>query len=144
MEAHVQFGTLAHWGPVSTGGGVSSTPSGPFTLNWRSKGHTSTVDPDWFMPWYFNFGNHEGLAFHAYALPGEPASHGCVRLLQRDAQWLFEWGETWSVDASGTRVLKTGTPVFVIGQYDFEAAPPWRSSNWLARTAELPSFALSE
>jgi hypothetical protein len=33
-----------------------------FFLNWKAVGHTSTVDPDWFMRWYFNFGNREGLA----------------------------------------------------------------------------------
>jgi hypothetical protein len=144
MFAAYEFGTLVRWGPVSTGSRAVPTPAGMFSLNWRSKGHASTIDPDWFMPWYFNFGNREGLAFHEYALPGRPASHGCVRLLQRDAQWLFEWGETWSLEATGTRVLKPGTPVLVVGQYDFETAPPWRSSTWLAQTVELPPLALSE
>jgi hypothetical protein len=142
MFGAYELGTLVRWGPVSTGGRTSPTLAGLFTLNWRSKGHTSTVDPDWFLPWYFNFGNREGLAFHAYALPGKPASHGCVRLLEQDAQWLFEWGDTWSLDVTGTSVLKTGTPVFVIGEYDFESVPPWRSLDWLAQTEDLPSLAL--
>jgi len=127
------------WGPVSSGARSDQTPSGVFTLNWRSTGRASTIDPDWFMRWYFNFGNRDGLALHAYALPGAPASHGCIRLLERDAQWLYEWGEPWTLDSTGTRVLRAGTPVFVIGRYDFDAAPPWRSLFWLSRAVELPA-----
>ena len=122
-----EFGRLVRWGPVSTGSRSNPTSAGCFALNWRSTGRASTVDPDWFMRWYFNFGNREGLAFHAYPLPGYPASHGCIRLLERDAQWLFEWGQTWLLDPSGTRVLTPGTPVFIVGRYDFDAPPPWRS-----------------
>ena len=123
---------------MSTGRRSSPTAARRFALNWRSTGRASTVDPDWFMPWYFNFGNREGLAFHAYSLPGYPASHGCIRLLERDAQWLFEWGQPWRLDSSGTRVLTAGTPVFLVGRYDFDAPPPWRSLAWLAGTVELP------
>jgi hypothetical protein len=133
-----EFGHLVRWGPVSTGGRNSPTSAGRFALNWRSTGRASTVDPDWFMPWYFNFGNHDGLAFHAYSLPGYPASHGCIRLLERDAQWLYEWGRTWVLDLGGTSVASPGTPVFIVGQYDFDAAPPWRSVKWLSTTVELP------
>jgi hypothetical protein len=107
-----ESGRLVWWGPISSGARASPTPEGLFFLNWKAVGHTSTVDPDWFMRWYFNFGNREGLAFHEYALPGQPASHGCIRLLQRDAEWLFNWGDEWVLDASGTRVITSGTPVF--------------------------------
>jgi hypothetical protein len=133
-----EFGRLVRWGPVSSGGRGSPTGAGRFALNWRSTGRASTVDPDWFMRWYFNFGNREGLAFHAYALPGYPASHGCIRLLERDAEWLFEWGQPWLLDPRGTRVLTPGTPVFIVGHYDFDAPPPWRSLTWLSSTVELP------
>jgi lipoprotein-anchoring transpeptidase ErfK/SrfK len=133
------YGTLVRWGPVSSGARTSQTPSGLFTLNWRSPGRASTIDQDWFMRWYFNFGNREGLAFHAYALPGSPASHGCIRLLERDAQWLYEWGVPWTLDTTGTRVLQPGTPVFVVGRYDFDVLPPWQSLTWLTRVMELPA-----
>jgi hypothetical protein len=96
------------------------------------------------MRWYFNFGNREGLALHAYALPGYPASHGCIRLLERDAQWLFEWGQPWVLDPSATRVLKPGTPVLLVGNYDFDAAPPWRSLRWLSQQVALPSLPVVE
>ena len=139
-----EFGRLVRWGPVSSGSRNNPTSAGAFALNWRSTGRASTVDPDWFMRWYFNFGNREGLAFHAYSLPGYPASHGCIRLLERDAQWLFEWGQTWVLDPSQTRVMKAGTPVFIIGRYDFDAAPPWRSLTWLSTTVELPSVTMTD
>ena len=139
-----EFGSLVRWGPVSSGSRSNPTGSGSFALNWRSMGRASTVDPDWFMPWYFNFGNREGLAFHAYSLPGDPASHGCIRLLERDAQWLYEWGQTWVLDPSATRVLTPGTPVFIVGHYDFDTAPPWRSLRWLSSTVELPSAPRTE
>jgi lipoprotein-anchoring transpeptidase ErfK/SrfK len=139
-----EFGSLVRWGPVSSGSRSGPTSSGSFTLNWRSTGRASTVNPDWFLPWYFNFGNREGLAFHANPLPGYPASHGCVRLLERDAQWLYEWGQTWLLDPSETRVLTSGTPVFIVGDYDFDAPPPWRSLSWLSTTVELPSASMTD
>ena len=138
-----ELGTLMRWGPVSSGRRASPTPSGLFSLNWKSVGHISTVDPDWYMRWYFNFGNEAGLALHAYSLPGWPASHGCVRLLERDAEWLFYWGDEWVLDASGTRVLEPGTPMFIVGAYDFDAPPPWRSVEWLAHPVELPPLPLA-
>ena len=137
LFAAYEFGTLVRWGPVSSGRRDSATSPGLFHLNWRSAGRHSTVDPTWFMRWYFNFGSREGLAFHAYPLPGYPASHGCIRLLDRDAQWLYEWGEPWLVD-SRMRLLASGTPVLLVGQYDFDAPPPWRSIEWLSREVTLP------
>jgi hypothetical protein len=137
-----ELGRLVRWGPVSSGTRASPTPNGVFFLNWKAVGHTSTVDPDWLMRWYFNFGNREGLALHQYALPGRPASHGCIRLLERDAQWLFNWGEQWLLDATGTRVITSGTPVFIVGSYDFEAPPPWHSPVWLTQTVSLPTQTL--
>jgi L,D-transpeptidase catalytic domain len=133
------FGALVRWGPISSGGRSGQTPTGLFALNWRSAGRQSTIDPDWFMRWYFNFGNRDGLAFHAYTLPGHPASHGCIRLLERDAKWLYEWGQPWTLDSTGTRVVSAGTPVFIVGRYDFDDVPPWRSPVWLSRTVDLPA-----
>jgi hypothetical protein len=133
-----EAGRLARWGPVSTGARASATPEGWFHLTWRAPRHVSTVDSDWDMKWYFNFENVTGLALHEYVLPGHPASHGCVRLLERDAKWLYEWGEPWVLDRTGQVVIATGTPVLVTGAYDFESPPPWRSLTWLSAFIELP------
>jgi hypothetical protein len=135
-----EYGTLVRWGPVSSGGATEPTPPGLYHLNWRERWHTSTIDPDWIMGWSFNFDNRVGFAFHEQDLPGRPASHGCVRLLTRDAEWLFEWADTWTLDSSGVRVLKLGTPVLILGEYDFGAAPPWRSPESLVRPLTLPSM----
>lgn len=120
-----EHGDLVRWGPVSTGRREHATPSGAFRLNWRSPGRQSTEDPDWYMEWYFNFHNRRGLALHQFALPGTPASHACVRLLERDARWIYGWGEGWTLDSRGWEVLEPGTPLWIVGNYDFDAPPPW-------------------
>ena len=123
-------------GPCQLGQPEQPDKSRTLRIELALTGRASSVDPDWFMRWYFNFDNREGLAFHLYALPGHPASHGCIRLLERDAQWLFEWGETWVLDPSATRAMKPGTPVLIVGAYDFDAAPPWRSLTWLSQPVD--------
>lgn len=142
--AAYEHGRLIRWGPVSSGRATSPTPHGRFHLNWRSTGRHSTVNPRWFMPWYFNFHNKQGLSLHEYALPGRPASHACVRLLERDARWLYDWGGTWTLDARGWTVLEHGTPVQIIGCYAFGSAPPWRSLEWLAEGIALPGSPLED
>ncbi|MGH7962768.1 MAG: L,D-transpeptidase [Candidatus Binatia bacterium] len=133
-----EHGRLVRWGPISSGGPTNITPSGLFYLTWKSEGRPSTVDPDWFMPWYFNFENDFGLSLHQYTLPGYPASHACVRLLKRDAQWLYAWGEQWELSDNGQEVFAAGTPLLIVGHYNFNAPPPWRSLAQLAQSVELP------
>ncbi len=125
-------GELVRWGPVSTGKDRSPTPSGLFALNWRSKGHRSSVNRNWYLPWYFNFSAKTGHAFHQYALPGLPASHGCVRMLKRDAQWLYGWGQQWTLDKKGWTATENGTPVLIIGEYPEVDTPPWLDEDLLA------------
>jgi hypothetical protein len=123
---------------VSAGARNTPTTTGRFALTWRSTGHPSSVNPDWFLRWYFNFDSREGLAFHEYVLPGGPASHGCIRLLPRDARWLYEWGDGWTLDPRTGRPVASGTPVLIIGPYAYDDPPPWRSPDWLRRPVELP------
>lgn len=136
-----EHGSLVRWGPVSSGRQQHPTPAGRYHLNWRARARHSTVDPRWYMEWYFNFHNSRGLALHQYALPGRPASHACVRLLERDARWLFDWGESWRL-ASG-RVVEHGTPLWIVGKYDFAADPPWLepSAPHPVLTFDLPGAA---
>jgi hypothetical protein len=122
-------GRLVRWGPVSSGRREHPTPAGRFHLNWKARGRRSTVNPDWYMEWYFNFHNQRGLALHEYALPGRPASHACVRLLARDARWIFAWGEGWELDTTERKVLAPGTPLWILGEYDFDAPPPWTAPS---------------
>jgi hypothetical protein len=108
-----------------------------FHLNWRTLGRHSTVNPQWYMDWYFNFHNARGLALHHYALPGYPASHACVRLLERDAIWMYDWGKGWTLDRRG-EIVQQGTPLIINGHYAFGAPPPWRSLERLAEGINLP------
>jgi hypothetical protein len=127
-------GQLVRWGPVSTGRKETPTPEGAFNLTWRARSRRSTDNEDWLLEWYFNFVNARGVSFHLFDLPGYPASHACVRLLLRDAQWLYGWGEQWSLDKSRRAVTKPGTPVLIIGTYPFGASPAWLSLDALSIT----------
>ena len=124
-------GTLVRWGPLSSGAARRPTPAGLFHLNWKSKGRHSTVNRDWFLRWYFNFVNEDGISFHEYALPGYPASHGCIRLLGRDARWLYEWGEEWQLGPKGWSIATDGTPVWILGDYDYQQAAPWHTREYV-------------
>jgi hypothetical protein len=137
--AAYEDGELVRWGPVSTGREAHPTPSDRFFLTWRSEGRTSTVNPDWYLEWYFNFHNERGLSFHQYEMPGRPASHACVRLLERDARWLYDWGQGWTLDEGEREVLEEGTPLWIMGEYDFDAPPPW-----LDEDTPHPSISTSE
>jgi hypothetical protein len=133
-----ETGRLVRWGPISSGRMQSPTPQGFFHLNWKSQGRYSTVNPNWYMRWYFNVDNLEGRAFHAYSLPGYPASHACIRLLERDARWLYEWGESWELGTRSGEIRNYGTPVLILGAYRFEEHPPWQSLEWLHQEIPLP------
>jgi lipoprotein-anchoring transpeptidase ErfK/SrfK len=124
-----EYGRLVRWGPVSTGQ-LGQTPTGVFHLSWRSRGHRSSIDPSWYLPWYFNFIPSRGIAFHEYSLPGRAASHGCVRMLQRDAQWLYHWGEASTRETKGTTVIVVNCP---------DGTRPWQSGDFLSEGIALPA-----
>jgi hypothetical protein len=136
--AAYEQGRLARWGPVSSGRKETPTPEGQFNLTWRARSRRSTDNQDWLLEWYFNFVNERGVSFHLFDLPGYPASHACVRLLRRDAEWLYRWGDQWVLDDSHRNVLSVGTPVLILGLYQYAAPPPWVSIENLERPLELP------
>jgi L,D-transpeptidase catalytic domain len=132
-----EWGKLIRWGPVSTGDRNHQTPPGAYHLNWHSRREVSTENPAWIMPWYFNFDSRQGLGLHQYTLPGRPASHGCVRLLAVDAQWLYHWGDGWAIDQESRELIHPGTLVLVIGKYDFRSPQPWLLPEWWSRGVTL-------
>lgn len=132
-----EFGRLVRWGPVSSGRAERPTPTGLFHLTWKSPGRFSTVDKRWYLPWYFNFVNERGISFHQFDLPGHPASHACIRLLERDAAWLYDWGDQWVLGPRGWKVIEPGTPVLIPEQYRFAQPPPWLSPAWWEQKIEL-------
>jgi lipoprotein-anchoring transpeptidase ErfK/SrfK len=135
--AAYEYGQQVYWGPVSSGRQAKPTPSGLYHLNWRARSRTSTLSGEWRLNWYFNFHNTRGLAFHEFDLPGVPQSHACVRLLARDAAWIFKWGESWTLDAKG-QLETPGTPVLILGSYAFGAPAPWHAADYWTRKIALP------
>jgi hypothetical protein len=136
--AAYEQGTLVRWGPASTGRKENPTPDGSFNLTWRSRSRRSTDNEAWLLEWYFNFINARGVSFHQFELPGYAASHACVRLLERDAQWLYGWGEQWILSEDKRSVVQPGTPVLVIGQFAHGKPGPWTAVTSLATPIELP------
>jgi hypothetical protein len=82
-------GQLLFWGPVSSGKRGKNTPPGKFFVNYKQRFKKSLKYDDAPMPFSINF--NQGYFLHQQSMPGYPASHGCVRLLEVDAQRLFYW-----------------------------------------------------
>ena len=71
---------------ISTGAG-GATPSGSFRVFRKERMSWSVPFSTW-MPWASYFVG--GIAFHAYpSVPAYPASHGCIRMMARDAPLLY-------------------------------------------------------
>jgi len=141
--AAYEYGRLVRWGPTSTGKATTPTDSGLFFTNWKSRTAISTDDPSWILDWYVNIIALKGVAFHQYALPGRPASHGCVRLLEEDAHWLYNWAEQW-VPGRGSRVKVYGTPVLIFGDYAYGEPAPWLGLATDDSTATVSAAELGE
>ncbi|HUH25848.1 MAG TPA: L,D-transpeptidase [Flavobacterium sp.] len=117
-------GSLKKWGPTNMGKKASQTPRGLFFTNWKGRKVRSTVDDEWILNWNFNIHNTGGIGFHQYAMPGYPASHSCLRLLDADAQYLYNWADQWILADKQTVKVK-GTPVIVYGDYNFGVKGIW-------------------
>lgn len=122
--AAYEYGSLVHVGPTSMGREKDKTPTGLFFTNWKAQETTSTFNDEWELKWNFNIENKLGVGFHEYVLPGYPASHSCLRLLEKDAKKLYEFADQWVLSDPNTVKLK-GTPVIVFGSYNFGADKPW-------------------
>jgi len=122
--AAYENGILTYTGPTNMGRKKDQTPTGLFFTNWKAEETTSTFDDEWELLWNFNIENKKGVGFHQYDLPGYPASHSCLRLLEKDAKYLYEWADQW-VLADEENVKFKGTPVIVFGSYNFDAPKPW-------------------
>jgi len=73
---------------ISSGKPGKDTPTGVFTILQKSKDHRSNLYNAAPMP-YMQRLTWDGIALHGGALPGYPASHGCVRLPKAFAEKLF-------------------------------------------------------
>ena len=154
--AAYENGDLERWGLVNTGAIDSETPAGRYNFNWKELDRVSTLSPPgetWRMRWVFNFYDERGIHVHQYRMPiGQPASHGCVRLITDDAKWIYDWAEPWqTVNGSGAkglasrgRILKQGTTVLVLGDgQEPTDGPParftWDHGTPTLRVVDLPA-----
>lgn len=139
-----ESGKLVHWGPTSTGKKATPTPAGLYHTNWKAKQTISTVSNEWVLPWYFNLDNFGGISFHQYELPGYPASHSCVRLLEVDGTWIYNWADQWILSPDGYKRLAYGTPVIIFGDYAYGKKPPWKQLLDDPRAANVSAQELEE
>lgn len=133
-------GTLIKWGPSNMGKKTSQTPRGLFFTNWKGRKVKSTSNDEWILNWNFNISNQGGVGFHQYALPGYPASHSCLRLLDADAQFLYNWCDQWILKDAKTQIAK-GTPVIVYGDYKFGKKGIW---NDLVKDPNITTITLEQ
>jgi hypothetical protein len=75
--------------PVSSGQKGRETPAGIFSIIEKEAEHYSNLYDDAYMP-HMQRITWSGIALHGGALPGYPASHGCVRMPFDFAERLFE------------------------------------------------------
>lgn len=89
-----EYGELKFSCPISSARQNHSTPTGRYTIFYKSPYHISTFygDP---MPWTLGFTKYH--AIHAGPLPGYPDSHGCVRLFYNDAKRVYYWANFGTV-----------------------------------------------
>lgn len=120
-------GALVKWGPTSMGKKAAQTDRGLMFANWKKKLAISTVKSEWKLPYNFNIHNTHGIGWHQYDLPGYPASHSCLRLLMKDAIWLYNYADTWVLNPGGATTKAKGTPVMVFGDYGWGKRKPWRN-----------------
>lgn len=83
--------------PVSTGAN-GATPRGSYRIFRKSASTVSTSDRAVSMRWMTNFNG--GIGFHGIPRKGgrelytplgiRPVSHGCIRMADADAQWIFD------------------------------------------------------
>jgi methionine-rich copper-binding protein CopC len=91
-------GKLVSQSPVSTGTATNPTPHGVFSVIQRNRHHRSNIYSGAPMP-YMQRLTWSGIALHQGALPGYPASHGCIRLPEHYANYL------WRTIKMNTRVI---------------------------------------
>jgi hypothetical protein len=142
--AGYEHGRLVRWGPVNTGYEKQETPANLYFANWRAPRRVSNINRNWIMRWYFNIHTSMGIALHQYEMPGRPVSYGCIRLLQSDARWFYDWASEWVPGESYRTPRAYGTPVAVFGRYNYSSDPPWTRLAADPEADRVPEDVLAE
>lgn len=121
-----EYGNLIKWGPTSMGKKATKTKTGLMFANWKKEVAISTVSDEWKLRWNVNVANFDGIGWHQYAMPGYPASHSCLRMLEEDAKWMYTWVDTWILNKGGATTRAKGTPLIVYGDYPWGQRKPWK------------------
>lgn len=135
--AAYENGEMVLTGPTNMGRKSKPTPEGLFYTNWKAKKTVSTVSDEWILKWNFNIQNKWGVGFHEYALPGYPASHSCMRLLSKDAEFLYYWANQWILK-NNHEISAYGTPVIIFGSYPFGKPKPWYQLPENPKALDIP------
>jgi hypothetical protein len=132
VELYGQNGFIAR-APISTGMPGHPTPLGVFTVLSKAKWHQSNIYSGAPMP-YMQRITWSGVAMHAGPRPGYPASHGCIRLPEDFAIWLFHTTKV------GARVIVTREPAPPL---DIESARLFVPATLAGDTATVAKVAMS-
>jgi hypothetical protein len=108
-------GSLVFDTPVSTASKGRHTPRGTFTISEKIKSGKHSTLYGSAMPYWQRLGE-SAIGMHTGHLPGYPASHGCVRLPDESANFMFN-------------STKRGTVVQVINQW----TPPANQDEMIAK-----------
>ena len=80
-------GVATYSTPCSTGRSGYRTPAGEYVISDQNRHHSSSIYQS-SMPFFQRF-SFSAFGLHQGALPGYPASHGCIRLPYEGARYLF-------------------------------------------------------
>jgi hypothetical protein len=113
---------------VSSGQTEYETPVGVYSILQKNRDHYSNLYDDAQMPFMQRL-TWSGIALHAGALPGYPASHGCVRMPYAFAEQLFPLSKI------GTRVIVARDDVAPI---EISHAKLWKPTVPAAKPVATP------
>lgn len=147
--AAYELGELMRWGIINTGDpNEVPTPNGRFNFTWKEPYRVSDHDSSWVMHWVFNFYLERGMHVHQYEMPtGGPMSNGCVRLVDADAEWVYEWADPWQTTAGTTDkssaeglLIRPGTTVLILGTEPEDKPDPFirTESRPVLKRVQLP------
>jgi hypothetical protein len=92
-----EHGRLVFWSPITRGKKITYTQTGECFVRSKVRLMYSKKYGNVPMPYSLHlFGN---VCIHQGPMVGRGASHGCIRLFKRDAQWLYAWAR------KGTKVI---------------------------------------
>lgn len=114
-----EHGILVRFAAANTGEERKPTLPGRYAVNWKQRLRLSSLDSTWILPFTINFHQYAGSALHQFEMPGRPVSHSCVRQFIEDAEWLYLWVKTASIDSEKKMIPYTGTPLIIVDYFDY-------------------------